>query len=306
MLLPTIAIIITVLASAELYLRSLPNDFKYRANYMNEHVSEIKVLVIGASCTAMGVKPSYFDWQPSFSLAYANQPILYSYLILNNYIDRMDSLRCVVMDATYGGLWDKGQNAKSFLKRYSIYYGLNDFKGFENNYEISANIKDIYKRLIHESDRAAFTTCDLDGFQSRYFVNIPYDDEKWKTHGQKFSVEHTLFNTTIDNDDAQKVCGDNYVLLNQIVSLCEKRKVKVLFVSTPCHPYYYNGYNPIQKGIVDSTFAALCREFNNVKWFDYTESEYFNNEDFSNSNHLNTNGAIKLTKMLNDSIEKWN
>lgn len=303
-LLPSVIIIFVLLGIAELYLRSLPNDFKYKAEYMDEHAPEIKILVIGSSCTAMGVKPSCFDWQPSFSCAYANQAFLYNYLILNKYINEMDSLRCVILDATYAGLWGTGTGttAKTYVKRYSIYYGLDNFKGFENNYEISASINDIYERLTHKSDRKAFTTCDADGFQSRYFEDLPYDDEKWKEHGKKFGgTNHTL----IYRENAKEIYESNTELLKEIITVCKKHGVKVLFVSTPCHPYYYESNDPIQKKIVDSTYNALCDEYDNVKWFDFTKSEDYNIDERSNTNHLNTKGAIKFTKMINDSIIEW-
>lgn len=301
-LLPTVVISITVLCCVELYLRSLPNDFKLKANYLDKHASEIKILVNGASCSAMGIKASCFDWQPSFSCAYVNQSIYYSYLIFNKYINQMDSLKYLVLDAPYAGLWGTGKAAKTYVKRYYIYYGLHCFSGFENRYEISANIKDILKKLIHVSDQAAFTTCEEDGFQSRYFEDIPYDDEKWRVYGKSHCVnDHTLINS----DNAKEICLRNTEYLKQMISTCKDKGIKVVLVSTPCHPYYYEYYNPVQKKISDSTYNALCNEFDNVKWLDLTTSDEYSIDDFINVNHLNTQGAIKLTKTLNDSIATW-
>lgn len=301
-LLPMVVILSILFFCGECYLRSLPNDFKSKAEYLNEHAKEIKILVSGSSCTAMGVKPACFEWQPSYSCAYANQSFYYSYLILDKYIDQMDSLRWVILDATYAGLWSTGKFAQTYNKKYSIYYGFNNFKGFKNRYELSANSEDMYKRLTHESDRAAFTTCDQDGFQSRYFEALPYDDYKWKIYGKSHCQDdHTL----IDEENACQICDSNTVILKRMITLCEDHGVKVLFVSTPCHPYYYEYYNPIQKGIVDSTYSALSKEYDNVKWMDFTTSNDYGNDMLSNVNHLNTKGAIKFTKMLNDSILLW-
>lgn len=301
-LVPAIVITIVILGCAEMYLRSVPNDFKYKAEYMDKNASEIKVWVMGSSCTAMGVKPSCFHWQPSFNCAYANQSIYYTYLIFNKYIDQMDSLRYLVLDATYAGLWGTGEYARTFVKRYYIYYGLHEFKGFENRYEISANIKDIYERLTHKSDQAAFTTCDEDGFQSRYFEDLPYDDEVWKKYGKSHcEIDHTK----IFIENAEEICANNTEYLKRMIAKCKERGIKVVFVSTPCHQYYYEYYNPTQKRIVDSTYSALCSEFDNVKWLDFTTSDDYSIDEFSNVNHLNTKGAIKFTKMLNDSIMRW-
>lgn len=301
-LVPTIAIFFLLLGCAELYLRSVPNDFKAKAEYMDKHASEVKILVIGSSATAMGVKPSCFDMQPSYSCAYANQGALYNYLILNKYIDRMDSLRYVVMDATYAGLWNDGEFAQTYVKKYSIYFGFDNFKGFSNRFEISANIKDIFERLTYKSDRAAFLTCDSDGFQSRYFENIPYNDSVWKAYGKTHcEIDHTK----IYRENAKRICEENTILIKNIIELCKKRNVNVLFISAPCHPYYYEYYNQVQKSIVDGTYNALCSEYDNVKWIDLTMSENFSIDEFSNVNHLNTKGAIKFTRMINDSIVGW-
>lgn len=301
-LVPTIVITIVILSCVELYLRSLPNDFKLKAEYLDKHASEIKILVNGSSCSAMGVKASCFDRQPAFNSAYVNQSIYYSYLIFNKYINQMDSLRYLILDATYAGLWGTGEAAKTYVKRYYIYYGLHCFSGFENRYEISASIKDIYKKLIHESDQAAFTTCDEDGYQSRYFEDMPYNDEKWREYGKSHcEKDHTI----IYRENAKEICLKNTEYLKQMISKCKDKKIKVVFVSTPCHPYYYEYYNSVQKRICDSTYNALCDEFDNVKWLDLTTSDEYSIDDFINVNHLNTNGAIKFTKTLNDSIASW-
>lgn len=49
----------------------------------------------------------------------------------------------------------------------------------------------------------------------------------------------------------------------------------------------------------------MCKEFDNVKWLGYTTMS-FDTDEMLNVNHLNTKGAIKFTKIINDSIVTWN
>lgn len=302
-IIPTMIIVLFIFVGLEIYLRNLPNDFKSKAEYMEEHAGDIKILVLGSSGASMGIKPSCFSHQPSYSCAYANQSTDYNLLILQKYLDRMDSLRYLILDAQYASPWWRLEDqAQTFVKKYVIYYKLDGYNGFENNFEISASIRDLIGRVFHLSDREAFTTCDNDGFQSRYFINIPYDDQQWKDYGEEHCKEHTIYNR---KKDGGEVYWANYEKLRAIIMMCKEHGVNVLFVSTPCHPYYYNYYDENQYAIFYDTYSGLSKKYDNVKWLDYTRSDEFNSDDMSNICHLNTQGATKLTRMLNDSIKKW-
>lgn len=301
-IIPVLVGVFLILGAAEMYLRSLPNDFKSKAAYMKQHGREIKILVLGSSGSSMGIKPSCFDMQPSYNCAYANQSIYYNYLILNKYIGDADSLKYVIMDAQYPGLWWLMEDyAATWIKKYVIYYGLEGFKNINDHLEISANLNDIIDRLRHVSDKAACTTCDEDGFQSKYFIEIPYNEQRWKEFGKFHCEEHTNYN----RERGDVILRDNVELLKKMILMCKERGVDVVFVSTPCHPYYYNWFNTEQQKVWFQIYDDLSKEYDNVKWFDFTKSVEFSHEDMSNICHLNTKGAIKFTRMLNDTINDF-
>lgn len=91
--------------------------------------------------------------------------------------------------------------------------------------------------------------------------------------------------------------------LNKIVKLCEKENIDLVFVTAPLSPAYLNLYDTYwydyeyikeDANKISEKYGIDHLDYNSIN----KEEKLVTNEDFSDSNHLNYNGAQKISKHL--------
>lgn len=302
-LIPVIIGCLIVLGGLELFIRRLPNDFKYKNTYMEKHCSDIKLLCLGPSTISMGVKPSYFDFQPAFSCAYASQSLDYDYWIFNKFIDKMDSLQFLVLDMSPRVPWySKNMEAEANIKRYYLYYGCPYYeKKFENCFEISMSIKELFLRFFPKKGKDNLMTIDEDGYQSHHYDNVPYDEKKWN-RSAKASIN--IIPCLNDKDASERYAkGVDYMV--NIIKKCKEKNVKVILLSVPQMSIVYDYLPQDQLEISEGLADSLQKVYDNVYFLNYLKADsLFTTDDMFNPTHLNPRGAQKFTMILNDTIKK--
>lgn len=304
-LLPTIIIVMAMLGCMEWYLRSLPNDFKYKREYMDKNANRVKIISLGASTPAMDIMPRFFDLQPSFCCAYATQSPNYDYWILSKYMNQMDSLKYIIYawgtQMLYRSIKPDGV-APTYCKKYAIYYDCPYYKGFKNQFEISANITDIIAKIKGTDPKLAFTTTESDGYQSGYYDDVPYEEGRWNGYiDQKIKEYNALLE--VEGVEDQKKENLNYMY--KIFDLCKSHNVTVLLVRYPMDPKLYAGLDKTGLEEVDYYLSQFLQKYDNIKLMDYRDCNLFSYDEMYNANHLNPRGAEKFTRILNDSIMSW-
>ena len=119
-LLPLFILLILV----EFGIRSIPNDYSYKNNWLEEHANEVKVLTFGSSHGYYGINPHAFS-ELTFNAAHVSQNLNYDKFIFSKFIDKADSLRCVVLPVSYFSLNGKvliGGTEAWRNKKYMLYY----------------------------------------------------------------------------------------------------------------------------------------------------------------------------------------
>ena len=309
-ILPLFLAVLGFLIVGEIVLRSLPGDIKYKSEYMNKNASRIKILVLGPSTTSMGVKPAYFDIQPSFNCAMGAQGIEEDYWILSKYIDQMDSLRVVILDFPAIGVVESTKGANnaqdevmgvgntSRTKKYRIYYDCPYYTGIENNFEITSGVSDVIRTILVNSTNKSpdmFLSIDKeDGYQSHYFVEMSDDEQQWR-HSAANIINRLNKSKTMTRDE------QHWDYLEKMITLCDNHGVIVLLVTCPTHPFYYSLLDPERHELRKNQAHELEEKYTNVKYIDGLEFPLTQKEMF-NPNHLNPAGAEKFTRMLNDTI----
>ncbi len=86
----------------------------------------------------------------------------------------------------------------------------------------------------------------------------------------------------------------------------EKYKMKkFLFFSPPMTRYLSSNYDEALIEEFNRDVVSVINEYENAKYVNLTECEEFDPEDFCDFEHLNENGAHKLTSIISDLIMKW-
>lgn len=77
--------IIVFMGMAELYVRSLPNIYKYKNDWMEQHAEEVETLILGSSHTMFGVNPKYLG-RSSFNIdksVWLRNPWVYYFILVS-------------------------------------------------------------------------------------------------------------------------------------------------------------------------------------------------------------------------------
>ena len=301
-LLPVIMVLSVLFFLGEFYLRSLPNDFKAKNQYLEEHANDLKIIVLGASTVSMGIKPAYFDLQPAYNFGYVSQSYDYNLLILSKCFDQMDSLKYVILDMSWNQPWNCKNGNKDINKNkfYRLYYG---FPSFPIEFEMSASVKELFHRIRPSNGKEAMQTIDEDGYQSGYYEDIPYDEASWVASAS-WSVEQCAKRLR-DEAASSKKYKKSVGYMCGIIELCRKKNVQVIMVTPPAMKMFYAYLDVKQTDILYHLADSLEHVYDNVLYLDYFKSDsLFSENELYNPTHLNPRGAKKFTLMLNDTINK--
>ena len=300
-LLPFLILISSFFFCGEFYLRSLPNDFKLKNQYLEEHADDLKVVVLGASTVSMGIKPAYFDLQPAYNFGYVSQSYDFNLLILSKCFDQMDSLKYVILDMSWNQPWNckNGNNDINKNKFYHLYYG---FPCSSIEFEMLASVKELFHRISPSDRKEAMQTIDDDGYQSGYYEDIPYNEASWAASAS-WSVEQCAKRQR--DKFAASMYKESVGYMCRIIELCRKKNVQVMMVTPPAMKMFYDNLDTKQIIILYHLADSLEHVYDNVHYMDYFRSDsLFSGDEMYNPTHLNPRGAKKFTLMLNDTINK--
>jgi len=91
--------------------------------------------------------------------------------------------------------------------------------------------------------------------------------------------------------------------LSAISDLLRERGVTLYLVTLPVHRTYYESVNAeIYKSMID-TASSFCIE-NGCSYSNFFTDERFNADDYFDSDHLNSSGAKKFSRILDAEIAK--
>ena len=274
----------------EISLRKIPNDYQLKKEYLDKNASEINTLILGSSHTFYGLNPEYFS-KKTFNAAYVSQSLDLDYKILKTYESKFKNLKTVIIPISYFSLFETLETdiEKWRMKNYVLYYDFPIKTDLNNQYEIfNSDIKSNLKKTI-----------------KHYFLNKTYITSSnlgWGTNfnskdKKEFKGEITAKKHTAKNFD---LFENNLKSLQNIINLCRKKNISIIFITTPTHSSYYQNLNQIQLEKTLKTIKNLVLTNSNCTHINLMYSNSYNNDDFFDADHLNEKGAKKLSLFLDN------
>ena len=95
----------------------------------------------------------------------------------------------------------------------------------------------------------------------------------------------------------------NVKRIEDIIKTCAERDIKVVLVTTPTHESYYSLLDSTHWDLTRSMCERIAEDFSNTTYLNLLKDSSFVDDDFYDPDHLNTIGAAKLTKKLDDYIK---
>ena len=278
--------VLAVLTAMEVYVESMPNIARDKHQWMLQHSNEVKTLVLGNSHNLYGIRPDLLG-EGAFSLAQQSQTYRYDCYLLQHY--PMKELKTIILNFDYSLLWEDFESTpkEEFqAMRYRIYMDCDihprlSWYGFEV----------MYMPLVTEKLRSLFTPgrnhWDHIGWATEYTKEARLQD--WDDGKNRAEA-----NTRHDTD----IVSMNEGILRDIFDYCQKHHIKVILLNTPVSETFRTYEDPRQRHINDQALKKLLQDNPSVTYLDWEADQRFTSDDFYDSDHLNHEGAQKLTKAV--------
>ncbi len=289
--------LIAFLVGAEYTLRQIPNDYNYKATWLDEHAQDIECIVLGSSHAYYGIQPAYFTCN-TFNAAHVSQPLLFDNFILSKYESQMDSLKYIILPISYGTLLGKdlkGGIEEWRYKYYVLYYDYFVSDWYKYN-EIKPLNMSTWKRLgkFILLDKNTITVDSL-GWGTTYAFDKKSED--WKSSGAVAAKRHTR--KSIDQERVQS----NIAHIDNIIEIAKRHNAKVVLLNTPTHEVYREHLNAEQWQLMNNVCDSIALAHENVYRLNYFSDSTFVDDDFFDADHLNEYGAKRLSLMLSNELD---
>lgn len=83
----------------------------------------------------------------------------------------------------------------------------------------------------------------------------------------------------------------------------KKYDIQTIFITYPGWSSYYKNFNPTQWELTQKTMEYYTSQNKDLHYHNFISDSTFTKEDFMNVDHLNSKGAIKMSKKLNNILE---
>lgn len=275
-------------------LREIPNDYRLKREYLDKNSDKIEVLFLGGSHVNSGLNPVYTK-KRSFNAAYVSQTLDYDFEILRKYNGKWSSLDYIVLAISYATLFEKVEESIEGwrVKNYVIYYKILITNQLRYHLEILNGLLfdhfvRLYKYYFKKIDNVKCTEL---GWQTSVRSGTPADLSK---SGIEAAERATL-------PVNQKYFEEMTSILDSIIDFAKRNKSKLIMLTTPAFESYRANLNQSQMGRTISLMNNIVKEHDNCYYINLLDDNSFTDKDFRDGDHLNGNGARKLTLKI-DSI----
>jgi hypothetical protein len=257
------------------------------------------VLIFGNSHTFYGLNPKYFD-KPTYNLALISQTLYFDKILFDKYIHKFKNIKCVVLHIEYTSLSEIVDTEENKWRKYYYQTYMNlevpsinkyDFTKYflSSTRSFNANTKLVLRYL----NDGTIVDCDENGFGINYTKAKKAPLLKKDALVRVKNIEDNLMNFE-----------DNIVRVQSIIDACKKRGIKVIVLNMPVSSYFSEGVNQFKLKKIQETCNSVAKNNYNVSYLNLFKDKRFTNEDFFDADHLDTEGAKKSSKIVNNFVNE--
>lgn len=279
----------------QLKTKKFVSSYATKKYFLEQQLDSIETLVLGSSQIFNSINPTCFV-SHTFNLANVSQTIYFDKRLTLQYLPKLSKLKTVIINISYFSFFYQLFDTKEYWRDY---YYLQHFgiKYYEiptfclENYAAFAVYKPLHCfKLAYKKfqDKNALEIV-RNGYQPKFKQELINDSV-----GKTRVVLHNTENMANRRAEIETDLADFVKQLNE-------KKINIVFVTTPVFKSYSKFCN---KNIIDSntTFInSLCKRYNAL-YLNFFEDNRFDKNDFSDNDHLRNNGANKLSKLINDTL----
>ncbi len=287
-------------------------DYRYDYYYLRNQIQkaktnqQINTIITGSSYALFGIEEKLLD--SSVKLALMSQDLYYSIAIAKDVIRTNNRIKNIVLCCSYyyfSSDLSLTQNDIELSRLSKVYYPiLGDLHNCaflfpKREYLPLSNIFDC-DMLFHlymnaelsgdyfsqERSRKALATFTWEGFDRKW------SDLSKEEKGEAASIRANQHNKSIKHG---RTFIENKLMFDAFSLWCEEQGVRLIVIAMPMTRYYMNAFDPEFR---TSFYEVLDSARGTVEVVDLTESDLFTDHDFNDADHLNDEGAMKLSDIL--------
>lgn len=276
----------------------VPTSHSVKRDRLAALAGEVETVILGSSEAYYGIVPKRLTGS-AFSLANSSQSLYYDDALIEHLLPRLPRLRRVIVPISYFTLyfqlydheesWRQYQYAQVWglpLQRPADRLSLRRFSRVAL-YTPRVAIQELFHR---------FRMSLAPQVDDRGWYHVP-EAEHWglgpaEARG-RLAVHESFMH--------EAYFGPNAAVLRRLLTTLRGRGVDVVFVTTPVWPTYQAGMRPELWNRARSTVEQLAREYGAL-YLSFLHEPRMRAEDFLDCDHLNAQGALRFTAILDASL----
>lgn len=284
----------------ELFLLTVPNRYSYKRGYIEKHLNDIQILLLGNCHIEDALIPNILGAH-TFNTAISGREPVYDFEIAKRYIPQMNQLKVVLMQFDYRSFAFgrernnprdykiHGGHEATFKCMYYKYMGMrvdpfwywSEILNSELDYK-----KRIWVSFAHQIES------DTLGFVKLLDVNKIDNWEYWDLP-RIYDLSKPIDQSEYDN------LYNGYRTLAQISHKCG---VRLILVSTPMYKTYQEDMIPEVEEEMCNFINKIKKEYPDVEYYDFQHDGRFLPEDFHDASHLSESGSRKFSEIIHEII----
>ncbi|TAE59004.1 MAG: hypothetical protein EAZ89_02895, partial [Bacteroidetes bacterium] len=281
----------SLLLGLEMAQRRLPNDYTHKRQLLESQLGEIETLILGSSHSYLALDPGQFE-EKTFNLASTAQTLYFDQYLLDRYIDQMPKLRRVIVPVSYSSLAAESDRLPDDFNKSYYFAHFYDSEAFTNpfsfkKYSLTAlwGIKASVDRSFAYAFRGdSLVECRRNGW---YATEEQRDLLKNGRESGRFQ----------DRFYDERLFSQNLGYIEQMIRRCREKQVAIYLISTPMWKTFMANTQPGRYAKMVYLTDSLAHA-QGVPYWNFSTDERFGEEDFFDSNHLRTQGAVKFSRIL--------
>lgn len=287
----------SIFMAFEILLRNIPNNYTVKESFIEKKGDKIEALILGSSHAFHGVNPDFIKIN-TLNAANGSQSIKYDRFLFEKVAAKAKHLKYVILTISYPSLSSELENGIENwrIKNYVIYHHFNGYPYILKYHSevINGQLYVPFKSIINYYIKGGSEV----GCTERGFFKMHLPQENLEESARAAALRHTLYNKAVWKKNTEHLVN--------ILGTAKARNIKVIILATPVTDLYYKRLDQQQinrnKVLRDSLVSSYPR---NLRYIDLQQGNGFQHWDFFDADHLNPEGATKLSLKLDSMMAVW-
>lgn len=281
-------VLFALVGGLELYVRKIPNPYKYKNEWMEENARDVEILILGSSHAYRGIKPEYLDGK-SFNLAMSAQRFKQDSYLLFKWGKKYEKLKVVISTISYFSFFLDDLDWRD-QRYYKIYMDCGLYPSLPKYMFELSDAKTAFMKIASGNE----LQCDSLGW-NRSLINRNIKRLEKGEDVTSVIKNHSMQDSTFLEKNLRDICS--------IAEFCRERDYELVLITTPCWKTYVEQMDVTQKTLMYQVINKISSKYD-IRYLDYLSDSRFSIDDFYDCDHLSPKGAIKFTKILNEDLWK--